>query len=301
MKQKKNIYTESYGAAKEKFIVILFYKFLNIKNPEKLKIQQRKIAERFSLQGRMLIAPEGVNATFEGTAKNIKGYIKQLRKSAMFKNVVFKESAGNGKAFTKLMVKTRPETVTLGVGDLNVKKNTSKMVTATQLQKMYDKNEDFVVLDLRNDYEIQAGYFEKTVNPKMRFFRELPEKIKELQHLKKKKVITVCTGDIRCEKVTCLLKKEGFENIYQLKDGIHTYMKKYPGKRFKGTLFVFDNRMTTPVVDSPNREVVSRCRYCAKKCETFYNDDSFRPSRKIVCCDSCFLTDGKKLRPAVPV
>jgi len=285
----------------EKYIVILFYTFANIKNPEKLRIQQRKIAADFGLLGRMLIAPEGINATFEGTAKNIKGYIKKLKTQAIFKNVVFKQSEGNGKAFTKLMVKTRPETVTLGMGDLNVKKNTSKMVTAAQLQKMYEKDEDFVVLDLRNDYEINAGYFEKTVNPGLRFFRELPEKIKDLQHLKNKKVITVCTGDIRCEKGTCLLKKEGFENIYQLKDGIHTYMKKYPGKRFKGTLFVFDNRITTPVVNVKNREVVAACAYCATKCETFYNDDSVRPSKKVVCCSKCYATRKNRLRPAVPV
>lgn len=285
----------------EKFIVILFYKFSRIKNPEGFRDKHKKIAADFGLLGRMLVAPEGVNATFEGTAKNIKGYVKELRKSAMFKNVVFKESAGHGRAFTKLMVKTRPETVTLGVGDLNVKKNTSKMVTAAQLQKMYEKDEDFVVLDLRNDYEINAGYFEKTVNPGLRFFRELPEKIKELQHLKNKKVITVCTGDIRCEKGTCLLKKEGFENIYQLKDGIHTYMKKYPGKRFKGSLFVFDNRIVTPVVDVPTREIVAKCAYCATLCETFYNDDSVRPSRKVVCCDKCIKTRKNRLRPALPV
>src|SRR3989344_3239384 len=283
---------------KESYTVILFYKFTNIKNPEKFKLQQKKIAETFNLKGRMLVAPEGVNATFEGETKNVKGYIKTLKTLAIFKGVVFKDSVGNGKGFTRLMIKIRPETVTLGVGDLNVKKNTSKMVTATQLNKMYDKKEDFVVLDLRNDYEIQAGYFENTLNPKMRFFRELPEKLKELEHLKDKKIVTVCTGDIRREKGTCLLKKEGFKNVYQLKDGIHMYMKKYPAKRFKGTLFVFDNRMTTTVVDAPNREVVGRCSYCATKCEEFYNDDSVRPSKKVICCDSC-IKSHKKLRPAV--
>ena len=109
----------------------------------------------------------------------------------------------------------------------------------------------------------------------------------------------MCTGDIRCEKGTCLLKKEGFENIYQLKDGIHTYMKKYPAKRFKGTLFVFDNRMTTPVVDVPGREVVARCVFCSKKCEEFYNDDSVRPSKKVVCCSKCIMRH-KKLRRCIP-
>ena len=263
-------------------------------------MKQRKIAEGFSLTGRILIAPEGVNATLEGTAQNVKKYVRKLRAQAIFRDVVFKESLGNGRAFTKLMVKVRPETVTLGVGDLNVKKNTSKMVTAAKLQKMYEKNEDFVILDLRNDYEIEAGYFENTVNPKMRFFRELPEKIKELEYLKDKKVVTVCTGDIRCEKGTCLLKKEGFNNIYQLKNGIHAYMKKYPSQHFKGTLFVFDNRITTSVVDAPGREVVAKCAYCATKCEEFYNDDSVRPSKKVLCCDRCIVR-RKQLRRCIPV
>ncbi len=292
---------------KEKFVVILFYKFAKIKNPEHFRDQQRKIAADFGLLGRLLVAPEGINGTFEGTEKNIKAYIRHQRTDKFWKDIVFKKSAGHGKAFTKLMVKTRPETVTLGVGDLNVKKNTSKMVTAAQLQKMYEKDEDFVVLDLRNDYEINAGYFEKTVNPGLRFFRELPEKIKDLQHLKtlrdasgrSKKIVTVCTGDIRCEKGTCLLKKEGFENVYQLKDGIHTYMKKYPGKRFKGTLFVFDNRIVTPVVNVKNREIVAKCNFCHRKCEKFYNDDSARPSRKVVCCDNC-IGNHPKLRSCIP-
>jgi UPF0176 protein len=284
----------------DRYTVILFYVFSRIKNPDKFRDKQRAIAGRFGLLGRMLVAPEGVNATFEGTEKNIKGYITELRKQSIFKKVVFKESRGNGRAFTKLMVKTRPETVTLGVGDLNIKKQTARMITAAQLNKMYEKQDDFVVLDLRNDYEIQAGYFENTINPKLRFFRELPEKIKALEHLKNKKVVTVCTGDIRCEKGTCLLKKEGFKNVYQLKDGIHTYMKKYPGKRFKGTLFVFDNRMVTSVVEGITREVVGRCAFCNAPCEDFYNDDSVRPSRKVICCNHC-IGRHSDLRKCIPV
>ena len=284
---------------KEKFIVILFYKFAKIKNPATFAARQKKLAAKFNLKGRMLVAPEGVNATFEATQKNIKGYLRELKKQAMFKKVVFKQSPGNGLAFTKLMVKPRPETVTLGVGELNVPKNTSKMLTPAQLNKLYDKKEDFVILDLRNDYEIEAGYFEGTINPKLKFFRELPEKIKELEHLKHKKVVTVCTGDIRCEKGTCLLKKEGFTNLYQLKDGIHTYMQKYPAKHFKGTLFVFDNRMTTTVVPAPGREIVAKCKFCNAPCEEFYNEDSVRPSRKVICCDTC-IVKHKKLRRCIP-
>ncbi len=285
---------------KESYIIILFYKFTKINNPELFKLKQRKIAEKFDLKGRMLIGKEGVNATFEGTTKDVKGYMKELKKQRVFKDLVFKQSEGTGTGFTKLKVKVRPEIVTLGVGEFDVKKETAKTVTADQLYNMYKKKEDFVVLDLRNDFEVQVGYFENTVNPELINFRDLPEKLPKLRkELKGKKVVTVCTGGIRCEKATCLMKQKGFENLYQLKDGIHTYMKKYPNKHFKGTLFTFDNRMTTPVIGKKNREVVGKCRFCGMACEEFYNDDSFRPSRKVICCDNCIVRH-KNLRKASP-
>jgi len=284
-----------------KYNIILFYKFTPIKNPDSFKIKQRKIAESFGLTGRMLIAKEGVNATLEGTTKNVKLYIKKLREQKVFKDVVFKESKGNGNAFGKLKVKVREEVVTLGVGSLNIKRDTAPVVTATQLDKMYEKKEDFVVLDLRNDFEIDAGYFENTVNPNLRKFRDLPAKLRKLDNLKDKKVVAVCTGGIRCEKATVLLKDRGFKNLYQLKDGIHTYIKKFPGKHFKGSLFVFDNRMLTSVVENVKREIVGKCRYCNKKSEDFYNDDSMRPSKKVICCNNCILKYRKKLRPVLPV
>jgi len=281
------------------YTIVLFYTFSKIKDPERFRDKQREIAESFNLKGRMLVAKEGVNATFEGKTKDIKAYIAAQKKTRLFKEVVFKDSAGNGKGFTKLIVKVRPEVVTLGIGELNIKKDTAPTVTPLQLERMYNKNEDFVVLDLRNDYEVKAGYFEKTVNPELKRFKELPEKIKGLQPLKDKKVVAVCTGGIRCEKATVLLKREGFKNIYQLKDGIHAYIKKFPGKRFKGSLFVFDNRMVTPVVDVKNREVVGKCFFCNAKCEEFYNDDSVRPSKKIICCGHC-IGMHHNLRRCIP-
>ena len=219
---------------KNAYTIILFYKFQEIKNPEKFKEQQRIIAQKFNLRGRILIASEGVNATLEGKTEDIKKYIKKLKTTKFFKSVVFKESAGNGAAFPKLKVKIRPEIVTLGAGKFNVKKETAKTISAVALEKMYQRKEEFAILDLRNDFEIKAGYFKKTINPKLKNFRDLPEKIEELSRLKNKKLVAVCTGGIRCEKATCLLKKEGFTNVYQLKDGIHTYIKKFPGKTTAG-------------------------------------------------------------------
>lgn len=271
----------------EKFVVLLFYKFFKVEDPKVLRAEQYDLASKIGLKGRMLIAEEGVNATFEGTESQVKEYMDALHSDVRFKDLVFKQSEGTGRAFTKLSIKVRKEVVTLGQSDFDVQNETAKELTADDFQEMYEKDEDFVVLDLRNDYEIQVGYFDKTVNPKLDNFRDLPEKLPELEDLKNKKVVAVCTGGIRCEKATCLLNRVGFKDLYQLKDGIHTYMQKYPGKHFRGTLFVFDNRMTTPVIDDPKREVVGRCFSCQAVCEDIWSDDSTRPSKKVVCCKSC--------------
>ncbi len=282
-----------YTAFVEKHIIILFYKFVRIENPAAFREEQIALCKRLGLKGRMLIAHEGVNGTFEGTEGAIESYKQTLRSDARFRDLVFKESEGTGSAFPQLRIKVRKEVVTLGAGEFDVQKETAREVTAEELEAMYARNDDFVVLDLRNDFEIEAGQFERTVDPKLRFFRDLPQKLDSIAHLKQKKVVAVCTGGIRCEKATCLLQKEGFENLYQLKDGIHTYMQKFPGKRFKGTLYVFDNRQVSEIVETPGREVISRCAFCETLTEDFYSDDSVHPSRKVICCDECIETHAE--------
>lgn len=277
-------------------MVILFYKFTSIADPEAFRIEQRALCSALNLKGRMLIAPEGINATFEGKIRDIKAYQQKLLQNKQFSDLIFKESVGTGSAFTNLEIKVRDEVVTLGVGELNVTQNTAPKISAAQLQNWFERDEDFVILDLRNEFEIAAGHFTGSVSPKLRNFRDLPSQLNEISHLKNQKVLTVCTGGVRCEKATPYLKKQGFTDLYQLEDGIHTYMAKYPGDKFKGTLFVFDNRMTTPVVDYPNREVVGKCAYCQTPSEDFYNDDSSRPSRKVICCTGCIPQHTSDLR-----
>lgn len=281
------------------YTIILFYKFTPINDPDVLRDTHFKKASEIGLKGRMLIAHEGVNGTFEGTQAQVDAYIDFVHADPRFADVLFKQSPGTGNAFPKLTIKVRDEVVTLGKTYDNVTELTAKELPAEELQNWYKNGEDFVVLDLRNDYEIACGKFEGTIDPRLQNFRDLPEKLKDLEYLKNKKVVTVCTGGIRCEKATCLMKEEGFENLYQLKDGIHTYMAKYPGEHFKGTLFVFDNRMTTDVVDTPNKEIIGRCEFCGIASENYCSDDSVRPSRKIICCEKCFALNPGYLRPAL--
>jgi UPF0176 protein len=281
---------------KSPYTILLFYTFSRIRNPEKFTELHRAKCQLLGLKGRMIVGEEGVNATFEGTTENTEKYKRFLKRDSLFKKVVIKESVGSGEAFPRLAIKVRDEIVTLGAGKFNVKKETATQLPAKELEKWYKENKDFVVLDLRNDYEIASGKFDRTIDPGLKNFRDLPKKIKKLAKLKNKKVVTVCTGGIRCEKATCLLKKEGFTDIYQLKDGIHTYMKEYPGSNFKGTLFVFDNRMTTDVVLTPTKTIIGSCAFCASETEEYYSDDTVRPSRKILCCKKCAVKNASTLR-----
>lgn len=278
------------------FVTILFYKFVDLSDPKILAEAHRTKCQELGLRGRMIVAEEGVNATFEGTREAIDAYEAFLKTDPLFEGMLVKESASTGSAFPKLTIKVRKEIVTLGAGRFNIKEETAKELPASELESWYKNNDDFVVLDLRNEYETATGTFEKTIDPKLVNFRDLPAKIAELSHLKDKKIVTVCTGGIRCEKATCLLQREGFTNLYQLKDGIHTYMKEYPASHFKGTLFVFDNRMTTDVVEHNRTDIIGTCTYCNAKTEDYYSDDSVRPSRKVLCCRACVTTTGVHLR-----
>lgn len=283
----------------EKFIIILFYKFVDIEDPKSFIVIHKEKGEKLNLTGRIIVAEEGINGTLEGKEKDIEEYISFLKSDPRFSDIGIKKSEGIGIAFPKLKVKVRNEVVTLGAGKFNVKEETAKEISPMELENWYKNNEDFVVLDLRNDYEIASGKFEKTIDPGLSNFRDLPQKLKDFGDLKNKKVLTVCTGGIRCEKATCLMKKEGFTNVYQLKDGIHTYMEQYPGKNFKGSLFVFDNRMTSDIVENKNKEVLGKCIFCKENSETYYSDDRIRPSKKVISCDKCYLENSSFLRVGV--
>lgn len=279
--------------------IILFYKFIDLDDPKTLMAEQKAIAKSLNLKGRVIIGEEGINGTFEGLPEDVEKYKEFMWNDSRFSDLTFKESDGDFSAFPKLQIRVRKEIVVLQAGKFDPSKETATELTADELESWYEKGEDFEILDLRNSYEIECGQFDKTIDPGLQNFRDLPKKLDELKKLKGKKLVTVCTGGIRCEKATCLLKREGFEDIYQLKDGIHTYMQKYPGKHFKGTLFVFDNRMVTDVVPIKNKEIIGKCKYCGIQSERYYNDDTTRPSTKVICCEHCYESHSDFLRDVV--
>lgn len=270
--------------------VVLFYKYTNISDPQELMATQKAICAEFGLKGRMIIAKEGINGNFEGSAYNIKVYCSQLKRDKRFEDIDFKFSNGDGNTFPKLSIKVRDEIVSghLGKNDINPNEVTGKYITAKQLHYWFSKNREFYIVDMRNDFEQEVGMFEGSWKSGMHLFKDLPQTAEKLKDLKGKTIVTVCTGGVRCEKASGFLIKNGFNNVYQLQGGIHTYIEKYPNEKFKGALYVFDQRVIMGFnLDDKKREIIGKCASCGVKSENYVNCKDPDCNRHFIACNKC--------------
>ncbi len=286
---------------KDQYTIILYYKYTHIENPEALMLWHRGVCEALELKGRIIIAHEGINGTLEGTTANTIKYRELLRNIhrdnpqkglGNFSDIEFKDSVGTGDAFPKLKIKVRPEIVSLHLGedDVDPRELTGKHLPPAELKKWYEKGEDFVVVDMRNDYEFDVGHFKNSINPKLENFRDLPKVLNDLENIKDKKVLTVCTGGVRCEKASGYLLKKGFKDVYQLHGGMHKYMEAFPGEDFLGTLYTFDGRV---VMDfGGDRTIVGKCKFCQSPCETYVNCARKECNARMICCEGCRDSEG---------
>ncbi len=270
--------------------IVLFYLYTTIDNPQQLMHEQRELCERLGLLGRTIIATEGINSTLEGTSDHINTYIDTMKQDERFANVDWKLSKGTGDAFPKLSIKVRDEIVSLQLGadDFSPHETTGNYLKAEELHQWFEEGREFYIIDMRNDYEHKVGFFENSILPALHNFRDLPKVLPELNNLKDKTIVTVCTGGIRCEKASGFLIKHGFTNVYQLKNGIVTYMEKYPNQHFKGKLYVFDGRTVMGFeTDSPEHEVVGTCHHCGISCDEYGDCANLSCHVHIVCCKNC--------------
>lgn len=297
--------------------ILLYYKYITIDDPKKLCEDQRTLCQRLGLTGRIIVATEGINGTVEGTDVDVEKYMKVMKRDVRFTDVKFKVSEGTGDAFPKLRVRVRPEIVSLHLGDQDIDptKITGKYITAEQLHEWiwgrhdcfegFDHNnriasegKKFYIIDMRNDYEYAVGRFENSLFPGMQNFRYLREQLPELEHLKNKTVVTVCTGGVRCEKASGFLLTQGFNDVYQLKDGIVSYMEKYPNLDFKGKLYVFDKRLVMGFnTDDNQHEIIGTCKKCGVQSERFINCLDDDCARHFILCESCSTENGRAYCP----
>ena len=288
------------------FVVLIYYKFATVTNPHQTMTLHKLLCEKFDLKGRILIAKDGINGTVEGTTKNCEMYINELKNDEFYKDIYFKQSEGDGNSFSKLQVKVRDEIVTSQLDFKDeigpVARVTGKYITPTALRNLFDSQEEFYIIDMRNDYEYSVGYFQNSILLKnLHNFRDLPNILPEIEHLKDKRVITVCTSGVRCELASGFLIGSGFSDVSQLKDGIMEYMQRYPNQDFLGKLFVFDNRVVIGFhTDSKDHQIVGKCVKCGVECENFVDQYNIHGDRQYrISCQKCVDSGAVKLEKVI--
>ena len=230
--------------------IISFYKFVTILDLEKLKIQIENICSMFDTKGTILIAPEGINGTIEGSKNNIKKFLETLKNNKKFSDIIPKYSYSSKDSFNRMKVRLKKEIVTIGNTEVNPNKYIGKYIEPNDWNELIS-DPNTILIDTRNEYEVAIGTFKGAINPKTKSFRDLPNWIKnnlenEDDDYKNKKIAMFCTGGIRCEKSTSYLVQKGFTNVSHLKGGILKYLENIPKKKslWDGECFVFDQRVS---------------------------------------------------------
>ena len=227
-------------------VVAALYRFAKLSDFESFREPLQNLMLEEGVKGTLLLAPEGVNGTIAGSRQGIDIVIAWLEKDPRFSGLEVKESYVTGNPFYRTKVKLKKEIVTMGVEGIDPNGIVGTYVDPRDWNDLIS-DPDVLLLDTRNDYEVEIGTFENAVNPKTETFREFPDYVsKELDPKKQKKVAMFCTGGIRCEKSTAYLKQQGFEEVFHLKGGILNYLEQVheDESMWQGECFVFDNRVT---------------------------------------------------------
>ena len=267
--------------------VLLYYKYVPIENHEEFAKEHLAFCKELGLKGRILVAHEGINGTVSGTIEQTDTYMNTMHANPLFKDMVFKIDEADGHAFKKMFVRPRPELVTFKLEeDIDPNKLSGKRLKPKEWLEALQQ-EDVIILDGRNYYEYDVGHFRNAIRPEVKSFREFPKWIREnLSQYKDKKILTYCTGGIRCEKLSGFLIREGFKDVSQLDGGIATYGHdpEVRGRLFDGKMYVFDERITVQVNHTEEQTVVGKCLHCGAPSEKYINCAyDFCHNHHIVC------------------
>ncbi len=279
------------------FQVLLYYKYFSIDDPQRYVTEHRALCDELGLRGRILVASEGLNGTVSGELQQTERYMQIMHEHEGTRDMEFKIDPADDHVFKKLSIKARDEIVTLGLPsdeDINPNQTTGHYLSPKAFyEAMQDPNA--IVLDGRNDYESELGRFRDALCPDVGNFRDFPEWIrKHRADLEGKRILTYCTGGIRCEKLSGFLLQEGFTNVSQLHGGIVTYGRdpKVKGRNFEGQCYVFDQRIGVPVNEA-NPTIISTCALCGEATER-YRNCAYKPcNAQFFCCESCEETKGR--------
>jgi predicted sulfurtransferase len=267
--------------------ILIYYKYTQIADPEKIRLWQRELCDRLQLTGRILIAKEGINGTVGGSEQACQEYKQAMLAHPLFSDVDFKESVGGPESFPRMRIVVRNYIVNGGpeFGQADMSK-AGVHLEPHQVHELLQKNpEGLVLLDARNKYESRIGTFNGAITPDINNFRELPAYFDaNLEQFKDKQVLMFCTAGVRCEQASAYLRaKDIAQEVYQLKGGIQRYVEQYPDGFFRGKNYVFDGRGAISIT----HDVLTVCDVCATSCDDYTNCVNAFCNKLFISCTSC--------------
>ena len=281
-----------------KILVATFYKFVKVDDLVALQDQLYAICNKNNVMGTILIANEGVNGTISSKPREIEKTLISIQKDDRFSEIEIKYSSTNKQPFHKMRVRLKKEIVTIGLPEINPNKTVGTYVKPEQWNDIIS-DPDVILIDTRNKFEIKIGSFKNALDPRTTSFRDFPEWVKKFKQDKtntNKKIAMYCTGGIRCEKASSLMKEEGFNEVYHLQGGILKYLEQVEKEKslWEGECFVFDDRVClTENLEVGSYKMCFACRMPITEDEI--NDDRYEEG---ISCLYCYdkTTEEKKER-----
>jgi len=269
------------------FFVLAYYHFTPIADPRQEVDAHKEFFKGRQITSRIYISEQGINGQMSGIQEDAEAYMRWMHAKDSFAQMPFKIHTYHENVFPRQIVKVRQQLVALDEEvDLEA---TGEHVSPDRWKELLESDQKPLLLDVRNDYEWEVGRFEGAECPPCGTFREFKdyaENLKTKVDPEKTPVMMYCTGGIRCELYSSLLKKGGFDQVYQLDGGIINYGLKQGSEHWLGKLFVFDDRLTVPIADQA-APVIGKCHHCQIANECYYNCANMDCNRLFLCCPTC--------------
>lgn len=271
-------------------LVLAYYDFTPLSDPHMEVLAHKKFLENRDIACRIYLSEKGINGQLSGAKADAEAYMDWMHSREPFTKLVFKIHFYHENVFPRQIVKYRKQLVALDEEvDLA---NKGDYLSPKEWKEMIEQEQQPFIVDVRNEYEWKVGQFKGSECPPCETFREFKDYAKQLSQKidpEKTPVMMCCTGGIRCELFSALLRKGGFKKVYQLEGGIINYGLKEGSKHWLGKLFVFDDRLTVPISEEEN-PTIGKCHHCSAPNESYYNCANIDCNNLFLCCNSCVET-----------
>jgi UPF0176 protein len=267
--------------------VIAYYYLGGLEDPHAEIARQKEFFSTRDIMGRIYISEQGINAQMSALSAHADEYIAWMRSDSRFVDVQYKVHRSKEHAFPKSTIKYRRQLVAIDC-EVDFSQIGEHVPPKVWKEMLEERDENTIVIDVRNEYEWKVGHFEGADLPPFETFRQFPKyaaDLKEERDPKKTRVMMYCTGGIRCEYYSALMKSEGFDQVYQLEGGIINYGMECGSDSWEGKLFVFDDRLVIPL--SEDATTISECKHCSKLADVYYNCANMDCNELFTCCLEC--------------